>query len=653
MPAQKELTRPAGTEKRIWSMSLGVIAAFSYLLYHFWQLQVVQSQAFEDKAKENMVRQSTLRADRGIIYGRNGVVLADNRPSADIVFVPGECADEQQREEVCRRLEELLGIPPGALMKDVENHKGAPFTQLLVKQDVSKTDRFRVEERSFELPGVFSIVHPQRRYLQGQVAGQVLGFVNEISQKELEAEAKRAEQEGVLNRYKMGDFYGRNGVESYYENELKGTDGYMYMTKYAKGMPQMRTNRFGLPFIAPKDNLGQTLEPQGEPQYPVSGNSLYLTLDVGLQSFCERLLGTEVGAIVVLEAGTGAVRAVASTPTYDPGVFISGRNEEKSALYQAKEPMLNRAYQERFPPGSVFKVMMASAALEEGILDRNTTFYCPGQFKLPGVDRAWKCWNHSGHGSVNVVQALAFSCDVFFYNVGLKLGPTRMAEWAHKMGLGVYTGIDLTGEVPGRVPDPAWKAEINKNQPIWDQRWRDGDTVNVAIGQGDVVTTPLQIAVMMSCILNNGRLVRPFLNTDLGSKLTDSFLSRNTLDIVTEGMRMCVEKHTFPSGTGKEAFIEGFAILGKTGSAQVAELSKTSKYKTEEEIPRAFRDHAWFVAGVLDRDPRIAVCILVEHGLHGSSAAAPLAKAVIQYFYEHEAPGNTQETPVHLAQESH
>ncbi|MBI2433017.1 MAG: penicillin-binding protein 2 [Candidatus Hydrogenedentes bacterium] len=641
MPAPKEPARPQGVERRLWAVALGIIGAFSLLCWQFWQLQVVNRLLFEQKAEENMVRQSDLKADRGIIYGRDGVVLADNRPSADVVLVPGECPQEQ-RQFVCKRLEELLDISAEDLHAAVQQTaKAEPFAQLPVKQDISKTDRFRLEERAFELPGVLTVVHPQRRYVQGKVGGQILGYLNEVNRQELE----------TWEGYKMGDLVGRGGVESYYEGELKGTDGFVWVTKYAEGFPQLRTDRFGVPYIAKRDSLGHTLE-RGERRRPVAGNSLYLTLDVGLQGFCESLLGTEVGAIVVLEADTGAVRALASTPTYDPSVFISGRAEEKQALYAAKEPMLNRAYREVYPPGSVFKVMLASAALEEGVINESTTFTCGGSYQLG--KRPWHCWSR-GHGSVNIVEALAFSCDVFFYNVGMKLGPDRMAEWAKKMGLGVSSGIDLAGEARGLIPTREWKAEFNKKQPVWEQRWQDYDTLNTSIGQGSVSVTPLQNAITMSCILNGGRRVRPYLNAGLGPSLSEPFISPKTLDIVTRGMRMCVEKHKAPSGTGKEAYIEGFAILGKTGTAQFVGLDKHTKYANEEDIPKELRDHAWFIAGVTERTPKIALCILVEHGAHGSSAAAPLARQVIQYFYDHERPSELeplQEMPLTLAQET-
>ncbi len=348
-----------------------------------------------------------------------------------------------------------------------------------------------------------------------------------------------------------------------------------------------------------------------------------------------------MGAIVVLAAESGEVLALASSPGYDPSVFVNrGHSRERLDLLTANEPnpMFHRAYRENYPPGSVFKVMLAAAALQEGVLTADTTFYCPGFFQIDGRGRRWHCWKRHGHGRVNVIEALAFSCDVFFYNVGLQLGVDRIAEWAHKMGLGVRTGIDLPGEVPGLIPDREWKARLNAGKPIWEQNWYPGETVNLSIGQGSANSTPLQNAVLMSCIVNNGYRVRPYLNADIGPALSERLLSDETLELVRAGMRLCVEKGPpAPSGTGHRAHIPGMAILGKTGSAQVMSLEHHEEFETEEDIPYEFRDHAWFISGVLDREPPIAICVLVEHGHHGSSEAAPLAREVIEFFYADQA----------------
>jgi len=650
MPKEQEPKRYEGVEMRVQWIALVIAIAMCVLCMKFWQLQIVEMHEYAELARDNQVWEKRLPSDRGIIYGRNGTVLADNRASADIVFVPGECP-EDQREAVCRMLEELVNVDAEGIMQRVEDQKGAPFSQVYVKRDVTRSDRIRVEEHSAALPGVVTVVRPQRRYLQGETAGQILGFLGQINQSELDSLREAG--------YQQGDIVGKGGIEREYETDLRGQDGFAVVTKYATGRPQLETDRRGIPRVAARDSEGHLLREEGARSNPIPGDPVYLSLDVDLQKHCEDLLRKEIGAIVVLNADTGEVYALASMPTFDPNVFVTRdpncerpetlENCARLALLRAPEPnpMFNRAYRENYPPGSVYKVLLAAAALEEGIIDEHTSYFCPGHFQLGGGGRKWHCWQRRGHGTVAVREALAFSCDVFFYNVGLKLGVDKIVEWSHKLGMGVKTGIDLPGEIKALIPSREWKQEIFKGKPEWERNWYQGDTVNLSIGQGSASSTPLQNAVLMAAIVNGGYRVRPYLNETLGPQLSERLLSPRTIEIVQEGMRLCVEKKSPPpTGTGKAAAVEGVAVIGKTGSAQVMSLKHHEQFATEEDIPYEFRDHAWFVAGVLDREPRIALCILVEHGHHGSSAAAPLAKDIIEFFYQ-IAPG---EVPPPVAQ---
>jgi penicillin-binding protein 2 len=639
MPSSRKPLRYDGVEWRIHFVGLMLAVAFSVLCIQFWRLQIVDMAKFSSMSETNRVWPKRLKGDRGIIYGRNDVVLADNRASADIVFVPGDCP-QKQMEDVCHTLETLIDVPPAELLDKIKANKSEPFTQIIVKRDVDKAERVRVEERSFRLPGVFTVVHPQRRYLYGKVGGQILGYLNEISDKEL----ARGKEQG----YTPGDLVGRDGLEATYEPQLHGHDGYMNVTKYAAGRPQLRTDFHGIPFIAERDSLGNILAEEGQRRDPLPGDPLRLTLDIDLQSYCETLLSGEVGAITVLDAESGAVLALASNPNYDPSVFVTrGNKEERAELLLGTKPnrMMNRNYQENYPPGSIYKVMLASAALSEGVITPTTTFFCPGHFQINGQGNTWNCWQKGGHGTVNVVDALRCSCDVFFYNVGLKLGIDKMSEWSHKMGLGQRTGVDLPGEVPGLSPDRLWKAKLYASKPVWEQNWYPGDTVNVSIGQGSNSTTPLQNAVLMACIVNGGHCVRPYLNAALGPKRSERFIPDAALQTVVEGMRKCVEEK---NGTGHRVYTPGMTILGKTGSAQIMSLKFHEQFgKNEANIPKEMRDHAWFVCGVLDREPKIAMCVLIEHGHHGGGVASPVAKKVLDYFYGRDA--NAPVTPEKLA----
>lgn len=619
---------------RLTFIALGLVAAYTLLGVRLWQLQVVRYGEFRIQADSNRLRLQRLDAPRGNIYGRDGaleqVPLADNRPGGDLMFVPAECPGDPA--EVVERLASLVEFNADKLVEEIERARKTrqPHRQIVVRRDVPQGVLARVEEYASMLPGVFVSVQPHRRYLHGRTAGQILGYIGEITSEELER---------MRPEYHMGDVIGRAGLELTYESTLRGIDGKMLVTQFATGEPQLRTDAYGNLYVE-VDSHGHRLYEE-HVQQPISGNALHVTLDIGLQTKLESLLEGEDGAIVVLNAHTGEVLGMASNPSYDPGVFVKpGMDRARIEVLTAKpNRLLSRAFQEVYAPGSVFKVLMAAAALEEGVIDESTTFYCPGKFRLDPNGRAWHCWRRSGHGSVSVVDALAFSCDVFFYNVGLQLGVDRMHDYATRAGLGTRTGIDLSGEAAGLIPSRAWREEkmmsVYPNEP-WNRRWFPGDTLNFSIGQGDTSTTPLQNAILMASIINGGYRVRPYLNRGLEPERSERLFSDRTIDLVRKGLRKCVEKGPpAPTGTGRAAQVEGFAVLGKTGSAQMVGLEHHEQYETEEDIPKQLRDHAWFVAGVLDREPAIAMCILIEHGHHGSSMAAPLAKEVIEYFYDH------------------
>lgn len=627
--------RYEGVERRVRLVGMGVLFSLVILMLRLWQLQIVHWFDYRDMAENNRLHPQRLKAPRGMIYGPDpSVVLADNRPSCDLVIVPAECRDAEA-EQICSRLQELLGIDGKVLLEKIRKTKKQNYRQLLIKQDVTKNELTRVEEFSYALPGVFTVARPQRRYLYGKTAGQILGYMGEIGPDEFE---------NMSDRYEWGDQIGRSGLEQMYEPQMRGRDGRLVVNVYVSDRrPQLRTDAYGKPYVE-VDSYGRTLkEERSKREEPEAGEPIFTTLDIGLQQHCEEMLKNEVGGIAVLNADTGAVLAMASTPGFDPSAFVThGRDRERIEALTAKpNPVRNRCYQEAYAPGSVFKVLLATAALEEGIIKEDTHFSCGGSFQLGGGGWTWHCWQRHGHGTVGVVDALAFSCDVFFYNVGQRLGVDQISAWSKKLGLGQLTGIDLPKEVKGLIPDKEWRENLLRpkfpKEP-WKWRWYPGYTINLAIGQGEATTTPLQNAVLMSAIVNGGYRVTPHVNLNAKVPRSEKLISDKTLAIVQAGLRKCVEKDKPPSGTGKAARVPGMAVLGKTGTAQMVSLAHHEQYKHEGDIPYNLRDHAWFVAGTLDQDPKIAMCILIEHGAHGSSAAAPLAKEVIEYFYAHHKP---------------
>lgn len=631
MPVKKDTDRYEGLERRVQLVSVCVVVAMLVLCVQFWRLQVLSLDEFTRLAESNRVWQKRLASDRGVIHARDGEVLADNRASADVVMIPGECPPDQL-DVVCDRLEAWISIDGEELRRRIHEHRGAPFTQLLVKRDVTKSDRVRIEENQHALPGITIVAHPHRRYLYGETAGQLLGYLGEINRQELALWEDR--------NYVMGDWVGKDGLERYYEDLLRGTDGFMLVTKYASGQPQLRTDRAGRPYIARRDTRGHLINREAQPVLPRAGEALHLTLDIALQQKCEQLLKGNQGAIVVLDADTGAVLALASAPGYDPSVFVNrGMSEDRLELLTGRRPnrMIHRAYREAYPPGSVYKIALAAAALEEGVVHPGTRHYCPGHFMIDGRGRRWHCWRRTGHGAMNIIEALAFSCDVYFYNVGLALGVDRIALYSNLMGLGVPTAIDLPGEIQGLIPNREWKAAMNADKPVWERQWYPGETVNLSIGQGTTTSTPLQTAVMMACIVNGGYRVRPHLWRDRPQLRSEKLFSDDTIAQVVEGLRICVAKGPpAPTGTGHRAYVPGIDVIGKTGTAQVVALAHLAQYADEEDIPYAKRHHAWFVAGVMDRTPRLAMSILIEHGHSGGAAASPYAKDIIEFFYSRQ-----------------
>lgn len=718
MPRGNKSKRYEGFEQRMSALTVGVIVVCCVLGVRLWQLQVVEGQTYAKAAEKNRLDYEVLKSPRGVIYGRDrNVVLADNRAASDLMLTPAllpnaesfgrelgavaetldtttakildravialeqadpvaalaDGAELSERErveletflasvsrirEVCAQLGELVDINADTLFMRVADaiRRKLPYEQILVKEDISRTERMRVEEYAFALQGVYTVARPQRRYYYGDTAGQILGWFNEISE---------TEYNRLKPRYSLGDVIGRDGIEQAYESQLKGQDGTMIVSRYNGSVPQLRTDARGNPFIE-VDSKGRPLVLE-ERVDAVPGKPVFTTVDIGLQQECERILKDDLfaedivdtpaeGAIVVLNADTGEVLALASVPTYDPNVFATKTPDQHrlidAVLRDPKKPMVNRAFQVHYPPGSTFKVLLAIAALEENAINEHTTYGCGGSYTHGG--HTWRCWRRGGHGGVAVVDALAYSCDVFFYNVGLRTGAEKIKKWSSLLGLGEKTGIDLPREVPGNIPSLEWKiafAKARKSKNPDDYRWYPGDTINMSIGQGMVDATALQNAVLMAAVVNGGKRVRPYVNLELGPRVSPPLISENTLRIVREGMLKCVEKKTPPSGTGREARIEGLEMYGKTGTAQVAHLSQL-KGRKEREIPYELRDHALFIAGVSNMQPRIAVSVIVEHGLHGSTTAAPVAKKVFEYFYlkkkEQGEPGEIP-TPVTVA----
>ncbi|NLT22489.1 MAG: penicillin-binding protein 2 [Syntrophorhabdus sp.] len=574
--------------------TLVLVITMTVLLIRLWDLQIMRGSEMRKLSEQNRIRVKKIVAPRGIIYDRTGKVLADTRPSFNIYLTPEDIRDFSQtvdglarllacdREEIIEKMKAASGMPPSFPIK--------------IKSDIPMDEVARVEAHRVYIPGVSIQIEPKRNYPYAAAFAHVIGYVSEISDEELKDKKKYKD-------YSPGDYIGKYGLERSYENDLRGVDGEKRVEVDAIGR-EVRT----LDVVD-----------------PIPGHSLHLNLDLELQLAADKALETRKGAAVALNPKTGGALVVASRPGFDPNLFASGISKQdwqKIALDKA-HPLQNRAIQGGYPPGSTFKILTAMRALELGIINERTTFTCGGGFAYG--NRVFKCWKKGGHGSVSVHRAIVESCDVFFYNVGLRLGVDRIHEFGTIVGLGRVTGIDLPNEQKGLLPSTEWKRK-RYNQP-----WYEGETVSVAIGQGAVWLTPVQLAQLSSFVANDGKNFKPQIVNRIVStegKTVRTFepvvnadvkFKPGVLKIVRDGMRGVVNE---PGGTAGASRVQNVLMCGKTGTAQAG----SDKVR--------LGDHAWFIAYAPAEDASIAMAILVEHGLHGSSAAAPIAKGITETLFK-------------------
>jgi penicillin-binding protein 2 len=567
-----------------------VVGLFALLLIQFWTLQVVRGRYFRALAENNRTRSVPLAAPRGALLDRKGKVLVENRPSFNVVLTPEH---SENLDVAVARLSRTLNLGE-AVIRERLARRGAPFHPVVVKTDASLQDVAALEARRMELPEVSIDVVPLRSYPLASAAAHALGRVGEITERQLESKDYDGLEPGAL--------VGQAGLESQYNRRLMGQDGSRRVVVNSRGV-----------------EMGEAAR-----EAPVDGPSVTLTLDSDLQTAAERAFAGRAGSVIALDPQTGEILAMTSTPAYDPNRFTTGVD---AALWgklstDSSTPLVNRVIQGQYAPGSVFKIVMATAGLEEGVISPGTTFLCPGQLAV--YNTVFRCNRPGGHGYVNVHQALAQSCNVFFYQLGIRLEIARIAAWGKKLGLGAPTGVDLPHELPGLMPSPEWKLKTQRVP------WYGGETVSVAIGQGQVSVTPIQLARLVAIVANGGRLVRPHLVRSIGGtpipqeEPVDLGLKPETVEVVRSGLKAVVEE-----GTGWRARFKEIAVGGKTGSAQVVSKARLEKNPTAT----AILPHGWFVAFAPVEAPRIAMAVLVEHGGGGGVAAAPLAREILAQFF--------------------
>lgn len=596
--SQREV--PYGLRRRL-TLALGCAClGLLLLLGRLWDLQILHGEEAFESSKRNRIRLHRVQATRGRVVDRYGRLLIDSRPSFNAILVPEDAGDvELTIENLAHFLHQSAAEMHSLLEKTATR---SAFAEIVVERDLTFDEVVALETHQLDLPGVSVQITPRRSYPFGAELGHILGYVGEASPDDLAADP----------HYRMGDLIGKAGLEKYLETTLRGMHGGQQVEV---------------------DAVGRRLRVLREvPE--VAGQTVRLTIDLDLQQAASKALGERDGAVVAIDLKTGGILAFSNHPTFDPNIFARGISNEdwKALVDDPHHPLANRALQGQYPPGSAFKIVVAAAALEEGIVNPFTRLHCPGGLQFG--NHYFRCWEHRGHGSVNLLEALERSCDVFFYQVAQRLGVDAIARYARAFGLGQKTGLMFGHEKAGTIPDQAWKM-ARFNEP-----WYAGETLSVAIGQGYVTATPLQMANMVGAVATGKRMRPHFVmqtETSSGEVVTPEEveemavlnLRETTLNQVRDGLRAVVNN---PRGTGSRAQLPGVTVVGKTLTSQVVKLRK--QRTPTDQIPWKHRDHAGFVAYAPAEAPEIAVAVIVEHAeAGGGKIAAPVAHDVLETYF--------------------
>jgi len=610
-------------QRQLKKITLVVLVVFGVLIARLWYLQVINGSKYRMKSEHNRFHLREIPSFRGMIYDRSGRTLVRNRPCYNLYVIPEEAQDES---ELARRMNDLIGMDPDRIRQRLAVTSPAQrFKSVCVGRDISRDQVAVIETHRFNLPGVLVKVKPERHYVYGTLAAHLLGYLGEINEKQLAS--------GRYPDNGPGDLVGKAGIEERWQHALQGKQGGKRVEV---------------------DAAGRWIRVISE-RTPVPGKSVCLTIDKDLQALAEDSLKGKKGAVVAMDPRNGQILALASSPSFDPNRFIKGIDRETWKKISSSEdfPLQNRALSGQYPPGSVFKVVVALAALQEGLIDPEEHLVCNGVYRLGR--RAFRCWKKQGHGKVDLHRALRESCDVYFYKLGKRLGVDTISRYARRMGLGRITGFDKTQEKKGLIPTREWK--INK----FGESWQMGETLSSAIGQSFVLVTPIQMANLVSAIFNGGVLYRPKVTKWVAGADSESRyefepevigeigIEKTHLELVQDALVGVVNE---PHGTGRRARLEHVTVAGKTGTAQVVarEYGNDPDAPGEErELPPEFEDHAWFVAVAPVETPRIALAVLIEHGGHGGSVGAPIARRLIEAYIADGTPLQVAEKQEKLA----
>ncbi|MCS7202515.1 MAG: penicillin-binding protein 2 [Dictyoglomus sp.] len=556
------------------------------LAFRLFHVQIIKGDFYDDLSKRNYLKFIIIPFPRGLITDRNGNILASNKVKYSLYLVPPYEFDENKTKNLAK----ILNLSFEELeknLKKINSYNPA----VLLKKNLDNKEISLLESNRKKLPSFIINMELERTYPFGSMASHILGHVGEIGKEEF--------LNGEDFDYSLGDMIGKSGLEKIYERYLRGRKGYRSI--------ELFSNKRKYNLLPSKD--------------PEPGNTLVLTIDKDLQELAEKVLGDDVGVIIISDPWSGEILALVSHPDFDPNKFVIGfsKKEWEELINNPKDPFNNRAISSLYPPGSIFKLIVALSVLENNKISLREKFYCSGGISLG--KNFFGCWKSEGHGSIDFLEGIAQSCNVVFYNLGLRVGPDEISKMAKKFGLDEKTGIDLPGELKGLIPSPAWKQNKLK------EPWYPGDTLNMSIGQGYILTTPIEIHFMMSIIATEGlgykpHLVKKIINSqgEVVKVFEPEILRKVSLKpeswkILKEGMKLVVDK-----GTGRSAKGEIWSVGGKTGTAQNPHGDS----------------HAWFGAFFPLESPRYVISIFVEHGKSGGGKCAPKAGEIIRYLEKKE-----------------
>ncbi len=592
-----------------------ILIFFAIIVARLWFLQIYQGKELYQYSLRNRLRKEVVKAPRGMVFSRNNKMLVHNSPRFDVVLTPQYL---KNRTQTVKKLSRILDIPTEHIQKTMRKKaRQAKYHPIIIKKNVSRQEVAIIETEYSKMPGVTVNTFISREYEDQEIGAHLLGYISEISQNQLPKYRKRDRYQ-----YNLGDFIGQSGLEEELDSMLRGRDGHEFVEVDAMGRKKRH--------IRSNNLFAGITSKEATPGY-----NIRLTIDQDLQHEAYKSLEGKVGSAVAVDVATGEILAMVSRPSYNPGQFSRGISNKywSSLVNNTNLPLTDKTIQSHYAPGSTFKTITALAALEEGLVDRNTKVKCPGFFRLGR--RKFHCWKQWGHGEMDVVGAIRESCDVYFYKLATKLNIDTLAHYAKMFGLGERTGISLPREVSGLIPTKEWKKKRTGKE------WGVGETLLCAIGQSYVLTTPLQLAMAYAALANGGTLYKPHYVKEIfdnggeiisrgnKQKMASIPVKKEHLDLVRQGLFEVVNAR---KGTAWWFRGRGIEMAGKTGTAQVIGMSAEKLFSKCEDNPFEVRNHGAFAAFAPFSKPKIAVSVYVEHGCHGSTAASPVARNIINAY---------------------